>query len=47
MNVNDNKYHQDDISTKEPFKVDIREYNKRCTEAERRVADLSVSTLVY
>lgn len=47
MNANDQKYHQDDIATKEPFKVDIREYNKRCTEGERRVADLSVSTLVY
>lgn len=47
MNANGHKYHQDDVAAKEPFKLDIREYNKKCTEGERRVAELSVSTFVY
>jgi hypothetical protein len=47
MPANGRKYHQDDIASRDPKKLDIREYNKRCTEGERRIADLSMSTLVY
>jgi len=47
MPANGRKYHQDDIASRDPRKLDIREYNKRCTEGERLVADLSMSTLLY
>ena len=47
MNANGYKMHQDDKRTTDAFKLDIREYHKYLTEGERRVTELSVSTMIY